>query len=140
MEKLGLDKVGSVTKLTVKGSINSYDVIQFRDKMPLLRELDLTDATVVASDKAFYSGSCTGDNSLGDNTFRGLSNLNLVKLPRGLNRIGSCMFQDCGNLKSIENSDVVTSIGYSAFSGCGNLEHLTLPDGLEAIEGWTFAN
>ena len=138
MESIGLGKMGSVAKLTVKGSINSYDVIMFRDKMSLLRELDLTDATVVASDKAFYSGSCTGDNSLGDNTFRGLSNLNLVKLPKGLNRIGAYMFQGCGNLKSIENSDVVTSIGYSAFSGCGSLEHLTLPDGLEAIEGWTF--
>ena len=140
MESIGLDKMASVAKLTVKGSINSYDVIMFRDKMSLLRELDLSDATVVASDKAFYSGSCTDDNSLGDNTFRGLSNLNLVKLPRGLNRIGACMFQGCRNLKSIENSDVVTSIGESAFSECESLEHLTLPDGLEAIEGWTFAN
>ena len=163
LEEIGVDKVASVLKLTVEGSINSYDVIQFRDKMPLLRELDLTNATVVASDKAFYSGNCTGDNSLGNYAFYELSNLNHIKLPKGLNRIGSYMFQGCRNLRSIEIPDSVASIGYYAFSGCSTLTSIvipnsvtsigseafsgcyglvsvTLPNGLEAIESWAFSS
>jgi hypothetical protein len=49
--------------------------------MPNLRSLDISDAKVVSSDKAFYNNNCTGDDYLGDYTFNNLTKLNNVKLP-----------------------------------------------------------
>ena len=138
MESMGVNKVGSVAKLAVKGSINSYDVIQFRDKMPLLRELDLSEATVVASDKAFYNGNCTKDNDLGGYAFYGLSKLNYVKLPKDLVSVGDYMFQDCSSLREIELPETVQSIGNYAFQNCDALKEITIPAGVKSINYETF--
>ena len=140
MESLGVNKVGSVAKLTVKGSINSYDVIQFRDKMPLLRELDLSEATVVASDKAFYNGNCTKDNDLGGYAFYGLSKLNYVKLPKDLVSVGNYMFYNCSSLREIELPETVQSIGSYAFYGCDALKEITIPAGVKSINYDTFSS
>ena len=133
MESLGVNKVGSVAKLTVKGSINSYDVIQFRDKMPLLRELDLSEATVVASDKAFYNGNCTKDNDLGDYAFYNLSKLNFVKLPKGLVAIGSYAFNECRSLKELDVPETVQRIGRTAFKYCESLKEIVVPKGVKSL-------
>ena len=162
MESIGIDKMGSIAKLTVKGSINSYDVIQFRDKMPLLRELDLSEATVVASDKAFYNGNCTKDNNLGAYAFYNLSKLNYVKLPKDLvavgnnmfencsslrelqvpdsvQGIGSCAFRNCSALRKIEMPKVMASIGTAAFYNCSSLEEITIPDGVKSLpDDWSY--
>ena len=139
MESLGVNKVGSVAKLTVKGCINSYDVIQFRDKMPLLRELDLSEATVVASDKAFYNGNCTKDNDLGSYVFYGLSKLNFVKLPKDLVAVGSYAFNDCSSLRELEIPETVQSIGEYAFQNCSSLEEITIPQGVKSLQSYTFS-
>ena len=138
MERVGIDKMASVAKLTVKGSINSYDVIQFRDKMPLLRELDLSEATVVASDKAFYNGNSTKDNDLGAYAFYSLSKLNYVKLPKGLVSVGGYMFCGCSYLREIELPETVQSIGNHAFYGCDALKEITIPAGVKSINYHTF--
>ena len=133
MEVIGLAKVGSVVKLTVKGSINSYDVILFRDKMPLLRELDLSEATVVASDHSFYDGNCTKDNDFGNYVFYGLSNLNFVKLPKDLVAIGDYAFSGCSSLRELEIPETVSCIGNLALEGCGSLARVQMPDALQVI-------
>ena len=138
MEKLGINKVASVVKLTVKGSINSYDVIQFRDKMPLLRELDLSEATVVASDKAFYNGNCTKDNDLGDYAFYNLSKLNFVKLPKDLVSVGDYMFNGCSSLRELEIPETVNYIGEFALNECNSLTRVEMPDALQIIETAAF--
>ena len=133
MERVGIDKMASIAKLTVKGSINSYDVIQFRDKMPLLRELDLSEATVVASDKAFYNGNCTRDNDLGGYAFYGLSKLNYVKLPKDLVSVGNGMFYNCSSLRELEIPETVTNIEGAAFSGCSSLKSIVIPKGVKSL-------
>ena len=138
MERVGIDKMASVVKLTVKGSINSYDVIQFRDKMPLLRELDLSEATVVASNKAFYNGYCTKENDLGGYAFYNLSKLNYVKLPKDLVSVGDYMFNGCSSLKAIRIPENVQRIGTYAFQYCTSLKEITIPAGVKRIEGHTF--
>ena len=140
MEAVGIDKMASIAKLTVKGSINSYDVIEFRDKMPLLRELDLSEATVVASDKAFYNGNCTGDDNLGDYAFYELSKLNIVKLPKNLASIGSNAFNGCNSLRELEVPQTVQSIGSSAFHGCNSLQEITIPEGVISLPYGIFWN
>ena len=139
MERVGIDKMAFIAKLTVKGSINSYDVIQFRDKMPQLRELDLSEATVVANDKAFYNGNCTKDNDLGGYAFYGLSKLNYVKLPKDLISVGNYMFYNCSSLREIELPETVQSIGSYAFQNCDALEEIAIPDGVTSLQSYTFS-
>ena len=139
MERVGIDKMASIAKLTVKGSINSYDVIQFRDKMPLLRELDLSEATVVASNKAFYNGNCTKDNDLGGYAFYGLSKLHYVKLPKNLVAVGNYMFNGCSSLRELEIPETVSYIGDYAFNKCSSLKEIAIPAGVKSIRSCTFA-
>ena len=138
MERVGIDKMSSIAKLTVKGSINSYDVIQFRDKMPLLRELDLSEATVVASDKAFYNGNCTKDNDLGGYAFHNMSKLNYVKLPKDLIAVGARSFYGCSSLREMVVPETVQSIGESAFYNCTSLKNVELPKEMVSIGDYAF--
>ena len=140
LKEIGDANTASVCNLTIKGSINSYDVIILRDKMPNLRHLDISEAAVVASSKAFYGTSCTGENDLGNDAFRDLSNLFSVKLPKDLVRIGSYMFYDCGGLKTVTMGNSVKSIGESAFSGCSGLTGVTIPNSVTSIGGYAFSN
>ena len=133
MERIGFDKMASIAKLTVKGSINSYDVIQFRDKMPLLRELDLSEATVVASDKDFYNGNSTKDNDFGNYAFYGLSKLNYVKLPNDLISVSPYAFYGCSSLRKLEIPETVQSVGKYAFYNCTSLTKVKMPQEIVSI-------
>ena len=129
-----------VYDLKVKGSINSYDVIVLRTKMPLLRNLDLSEATVMASDMPFYNGNCTKDNDLGGYAFYGLSKLNCVKLPKDLVAIGDYMFDGCSSLRELEIPKTVSYIGNLAFYGCNLLTRVEMPDALQKIGVGAFSN
>ena len=138
LKEIGDANTQSVVDLTIKGSINSYDVIILRDKMPNLRHLDISEAAVVASSKAFYETSCTGENDLGNDAFRGLSNLLSVKLPKDLVRIGNYMFNGCEGLTSVTIPNSVTSIGTHAFNGCKGLTDVTIPNSVTSIGQYAF--
>ena len=139
LKEIGDAKTQSVVDLTIKGSINSYDVIILRDKMPNLRYLDMSEATVVASSKAFYGTYCTGDDDLGNYAFRGLSNLLSVKLPKDLVRIGNSAFYYCSGLTSVTIGNSVTSIGHSAFDNCWGLTSITIPNSVTSIGDGAFS-
>lgn len=81
------DKLGKVVSLKVTGTINSYDILVIRNKMPYLHYLDLTDATIVANDYEYYTGYHTEDNIIGDNMFASLGKLVSVKLPKNATSI-----------------------------------------------------
>ena len=134
LDAIGVAAVEKVVKLKVKGSINSYDIIVFRDKMPLLCELDLSEATVVASNKPFYQTYCTGDNSLGGYAFNNLDKLVSVKLPRNLVTLGNNAFYDCDNLRIVDaRAAGKMSVGENAFCYCDKLEEVYMPDEVENI-------
>ncbi len=67
--------LGKVVSLKVAGTINSYDIMVIRNKMPYLHHLDLTDATIVANDFEYYTGYHTEDNVIGDKMFYNLDKL-----------------------------------------------------------------
>jgi hypothetical protein len=59
LNAIGLNDVEKVSKLKVKGNINSYDIIVLRDKMPFLNELDLSEANIISSSKPYFQTYCT---------------------------------------------------------------------------------
>ena len=131
---IGDDAVGDVVELTIKGTINSYDIIVLNQKMPILHNLDLSEATIVACDYPYYDSYSTTDNTLGAYIFYQKSSLRKVVLPKNLvGSIGGYAFYHCSNLKSITISEGVTTIGEYAFEYCNNLKRITIPEGVTTI-------
>ena len=134
LDAIGVAAVEKVVKLKVKGSINSYDIIVFRDKMPLLCELDLSEATVVASSKPFYQTYKTGNNSLGGYAFYDLDKLVSVKLPKDLKTLGDYAFYSCNKLKNVDATAAPgLEISANAFNSCNALEEILLPQNVAFI-------
>lgn len=159
---LGQDNLGKVVSLKVTGTINGYDIMVIRNKMPNLYYIDLTDATIVANDYEYYEGYHTEDNVIGDYMFVGLYKLLSVKLPKNitsirndalgwcsnlvevvlpvkLESIGSDAFMYCSNLTNIDLPPTLKTIGQNAFHRCSRLEKISLP-GVESIGNYAFGN
>ena len=155
------DKLSKVVSLKVTGTINGYDILVIRNKMPYLRNLDLTDATIVANDFEYYTGYHTEDNVIGESMFRDLYKLVSVKLPKNatsirsyalyycsslvevvlpvrLETIGGDAFYNCSRLTNIDLPPTLKTIGPNAFSCCRRLEKISLP-GVESIDGSAFS-
>ena len=137
---IGVDEVANVVNIKVIGTINSYDVILFRDKMPLLKTLDLSETKVVANSHAFFEGNCTSANNLGAYTFNGLSKLCSVKLPKDLVAIESSMFKNCISLHELEIPESVQYIGSNAFYYCSALKAVKMPKEMNSIGQSAFYN
>lgn len=133
------DNLGKVVSLKVTGTINSYDILVIRNKMPYLHYLDLTDATIVANDYEYYTGYHTEDNIIGDNMFASLGKLVSVKLPKNATSIRNCALYECSSLVEVVLPVKLESIGGSAFMYCSNLTNIDLPPTLKTI-GWNAFN
>lgn len=137
---IGTDEALSyITDLTLTGSINGYDLMIMRNKMPNLHYLDLTHTTIVANPYEYYSGCHTEDNRLGDRTFYNLNNLIEVKLPNTITYIGQFAFALCANLQSISIYQCVTMIDQFAFALTA-LKHIEIPAGVATINQGAFFN
>ena len=136
---LGQDNLGKVVSLKVKGTINGYDIMVIRNKMPNLHYLDLTDATIVANDFEYYTGSHTEDNIIGYNMFRDLSKLVSVKLPKNATSIRSYALNSCVWLVEVVLPVKLESIGESAFGDCLHLKNIDFPPTLKTINSYAFS-
>ena len=137
-QQIGEENLGKVESLTLKGTINSYDFMILRNKMPNLQNLDMTDVSIVANSYEYYTGCHSEDNVLGENLFRRVPNLVTVVLPKSITRMGDNVFRECTGLKSIEAYEGLEEIGKGAFCDCGNLQDVKLKTGLKMIKSDTF--
>ena len=137
-EKIGEENLRKVVDLKISGTINSYDIMIIRNKMPNLHYLDLTDARIVENSYEYYTGCHSENDILGANCFRDLSKLITVKLPNTIKQIGSSAFYDCNNLQSITMYEGIETINSMAFNSCSQLKSVTLPNGLLNIEYYAF--
>ncbi len=157
---VGDDKLRYVTDLTISGTINSYDFMVMRNKMPVLRHIDLSNASIVHNDYEHYTGHHTEDNvfpqyalhncilftlvlprditEIDDNSVYGHDCLNEIIIPEGVTSIGSNAFSYCTSLTTVTIPESVTSIGGGAFDCCRSLKSVVLPPMVETIVGSTF--
>ncbi len=135
---LGEDDLRKAVSLKLTGTINSYDIMIMRDKMPNLHYLDMSESSVTASSYEYYTGYSTRNDTIGTNSFSGLGKLVSVKLPKTIKYIAGRAFSDCANLQSVEMYEGLEAIGSSAFQGCRNLREAVLPKGLNRIESDAF--
>ena len=134
------DKLSKVVSLKVTGTINGYDIMVIRNKMPNLHYLDLTDATIVANDYEYYSNCHTEDNVIGGYMFYYLTKLISIKLPKNATRIKFWALGDCSNVVELALPVKLESIGESAFNCCGKLKNIDLPPTLKTIDDYAFGS
>lgn len=132
--------LSKVVSLKVTGTINGYDIMAIRNKMPYLHYLDLTDATIVANDYEYYTGCHTEDNVIGDNMLCNLSKLVSVKLPKNATRIGNWALDGCRSLVEVVLPVKLELIGDNAFFNCRNLKSIDFPPTLKTIGSGAFMN
>lgn len=130
---LGEKRAAWTRKLTIHGTINSWDILFIRNKMPILCKLDLSDARIVASPQEYWTGCHTEADRLGANTFRDSKKLREVRLPNVLKYIGVSAFENCFRLRNIEIPKGVNTIDDRAFYSCYGLKNVKSPEGLMSI-------
>ena len=141
------DQLPAIASLTLTGTIDARDFKTMRDNMPLLSNLDLSGATIVA-----YSGtggtSLAGNNDYPANTIpetafmgfqmQGKTSLTSFVLPTSATAIGNMAFGQCMNLSSVILSEGLTFIGESAFMMNHGLTSITIPSSVTTIQGSAF--
>ena len=157
---IGEEEVKYVTDLTISGTINSYDFMILRNKMPVLRHLNLEDATIVANAYEHYTGHNTQDNkfpgyglynckllsltfpknitSVGNHGVANNTYLSEVTLFEGVTTIDGYAFSECDALAAITLPKGLATIGDHAFNNCDRLAFITFLDGLTSIDGYAF--
>lgn len=139
VEEIGEENALKVVNLKVTGSINSYDVMVFRNKMLNLRNLDLSDATIVASNYTYYNNQYKTKDNVVTGYFAPSTLVNLT-LPSNITALDDNAIRDCGQLTTISIPESVTSIGEHCFNGCSKIHSLTLPNGIVEIPFCAFTN
>ena len=79
-------------------------------------------------------------NEIGDRTFSGCSNLEMVILPTYIKRISGGTFMRCKKLRSIVIPPFVEEIGGRAFERCEGLVSVEIPNSVQRIAGYAFEN
>ena len=158
VEAVGDENTLRVVKLKVSGTINSYDMMVMRTKMINLKELDLSDATIVANSYNWGAG-VSQDNvfpgflpnnmtsiilpnsitSITNDAFSGKSIQSIV-IPASVITIGNNAFKNA-TLRHVEfaPSSQLTSIGTYAFSGTA-IDSFVSPTSLESLGNNAFEN
>ena len=134
------ENLNNVVTLKVSGTINGYDIMVMRNKMPNLRHLDLTNATIVANDYEYYQGSHTEDNVIGKAMFLGLDNLISLKLPDNAVTIRDFAISECSALEEVALPGKLESIESDAFNDCKNLKKIIFPPLLKSISTKAYWN
>ena len=132
------ENLNKVVTLKVSGTINGYDIMVMRNKMPNLRNIDLTNATIVANGYNYYQGSHTEDNVIGGDMFRELDNLISLKLPDNAVTISDYAIYGCSALEEVALPGKLEAIRRFAFYGCSNLKNIVFPPLLKSIGDYAF--
>ena len=137
-------RITALTHLKIRGTMNGWDIMMIRNKMPNLRHLDLSEATILDNDGGheYYTGNhVTGPNIISTHSFFQLNSLRTLKLPLNVITIEEDAISNCPNLQWVELPEQLTSIGYGAFRNCPNLRQvLYMPASCTDIAPYAFAS
>jgi hypothetical protein len=136
------EELNTTTFLSLAGSIDARDFKTMRDLMPVLEEVELTNATVAEYTGVYGTSVVLGEpvsditypaNAIPMEAFSGKKSLLLVTLPGSINTIMDNAFFMCENLFSVYIPSSVTSIQMRAFMRCRSLRSVMIPASVEDI-------
>ncbi|MBL7968058.1 MAG: leucine-rich repeat domain-containing protein [Prolixibacteraceae bacterium] len=145
--ELTADLKNTVTNLMLSGNINARDFKCLRDEMIVLKELDMSGASILAfsgTGGTLATNSSYAANQIPEYAFsfsstsKGKVSLTKVLLPANLTSIANYAFWECTGLLDIIIPNGVTSLGEGSFKGCTNLATATLSNALTKIDNTAF--
>lgn len=141
LSEIGYSNLSDVTSLKVTGTLNGYDFMALRNKLPNLQRLDLGGASIVANDYPYYKEETVSEDEFPAYLFYacGITDgLLSVKLPKGITSVGVSAFEGCSKLTTIEFVSDIKTIQSNAFKSCSALLSISLPLSVEYIESGAF--
>lgn len=137
---IGGNNLDKVISLKVRGTINGYDIMLMRNKMPHLNDIDISETTVLANNYEYYTGYHTEDNVIGGYSFYNWSKLASLKLPKSVTEIGVYAVGECHNLSDVILPNSLITIKSRAFYHDENLNNIEFPTGLKTIGSDAFSD
>lgn len=127
-----------VINLKVSGSINGYDLLVLSKKMNCLRNLDLSEARIVANPFKYYEDYESENDVLGPYAFSEKVTLYSISIPAYISEIGRYAFDKCSSLQFVTFPSTVKLIGENAFRLCENMEGIVIPNSVIEIGNSAF--
>lgn len=136
-----------ISPSTVEVTYNAQDIYDGVINIPdMVTNLGTTYTVRGIGSSAFKNSTVTSVTlpstiyNIGDQAFRGCSDMAGFYLPNSVQNIAWSAFEGCSSLTSDTFSipSSVTSIGYSAFKGCSGLTTITVPETITKLENNTF--
>lgn len=139
---------GTITSLTITGSMDARDFKFMRDSMPALAEIDMSLASVEyymgpqgpMSDTWSYeypANKVPSHAFCNPEGFSGKTSLVSVKLPK-VRAVLHNSFWGCTNLQTVVFPSTVTTIGDGAFRNCSSLVNMEIPPFIKSLERYVF--
>lgn len=138
---LTADELNTVTNLTLSGSMDARDFNILRNQMPVLSEINLREAIIIAYTEEqgkYLPPIIFPANTIPDFAFSYKTSLVSVLLPESLTALGKYCFASCSPLNTVEIPSSVTSIGANSFDGCSELTSLAIPSSVTNIGAYAF--
>lgn len=130
IENTAFNGCPNLTSITVENGNGMYDS---RDDCNAIIEI-ISNKLIVGCQNTVIPSSVT---SIGDNAFKGCSNLTSITIPSSVTSIGVSAFSSCSGLTSVTLPTSLKSIGSSAFYNSG-LTGITIPSGVTNISSTAF--
>ena len=124
------------TEIEIPSTLNGYSVISLNNENSNEEAIGLFGKAWGGPQNVKIS---EGTITIGNNAFRGYSNLTSIELPNSVSNIGQSAFERCYALQRINLPDSITNIEFRAFYSCSSLENIELPENLTEIKGGAFA-
>ena len=138
VESIGEEHARNVIALKVRGSINGYDLMVFRNKMVNLRELDLSQATVESCNYKYFENFNSKENTVTGHFVP--STVMFFKFPQGITALEANAFYNCSRLQGIDLPNRITTIPNSSFYNCSSLRTIIIPNSVTSIDNSAFQN
>jgi hypothetical protein len=144
---LTVDELNTVTNLTLTGSIDARDFRTMRDLMPVLAEIDMSGANIVAYNgtegTSHWSNTNYEVNVIPETAFmysnwQGKTSLTTIRLPNTAIGLNSVSFYNCSGLKIVNLPTSLITIGSSVFAYCNQLSSIAIPSSVLQIFNGAF--
>ncbi len=140
------DQLAAITSLTLTGTIDARDFKTMRDDMPLLANIDLSAATIVAytgtegttSGNIAYLANTVPERAFVNSNWQGKASLKTFVFPTNVTSVGQYAFYNCSNLNSVVLSPQLITIGNYSFYICRGLTVINIPSPVTTIGSYAF--
>lgn len=135
----------NITSLGIEGTIDARDFKFITDELGKLKNLVLTNATIVAYTSTVDDQMIVGEyhhpaNTLPYCALTGMITLQLLKLPKNIVAIDYGALAGCSGLTSISFPSTLKKIGDDAFNSCTALTQVTITSSINYLGSHSFAH